>query len=205
MWTVKRDHPGSIHTLRLRFHAGAECLSYAGFISALGKDARFRELVQGEMRAAPYTAFRWETPPLTDTNTDQLFECLLHDSPELDVPADPTDFKAYFQGDTEVVCFKNLGGNALLIAPCPISQSANYSHIGAFHRGAPPTQQHTFWLAVSQAVLARVSSQPLWLNTAGGGVDWLHVRLDDRPKYYRHLPWRDWVSESQSTALGKVE
>ena len=43
---------------------------------------------------------------------------------------------------------------------------------------------------------AHLGSQPLWLSTAGGGVDWLHMRLDKRPKYYRHLPWRDWVSES---------
>ncbi|MGI9175867.1 MAG: DUF6940 family protein [Rhodothermales bacterium] len=24
----------------------------------------------------------------------------------------------------------------------------------------------------------------MWLSTAGGGVSWLHVRLDSRPKYY---------------------
>jgi hypothetical protein len=94
--------------------------------------------------------------------------------------------------DTEVVCFNNLGADALLVVPCPISASANYSHIGAFHRSAPQGQLHTFWKVVAQSVLARLGPQPLWLSTAGGGVDWLHMRLDDRPKYYRHLPWRDW-------------
>tara|TARA_R110001592_G_scaffold363371_1_gene685418 strand:+ start:10202 stop:10804 length:603 start_codon:yes stop_codon:yes gene_type:complete len=193
MWTVKRDHPGSTHTLRLRFQAGAECLSYGGFLRALVEERRFRKLVQDEMRAAPYVAFRWETPALVSTNTEQSFECLLHDSPELDVPADPTDFKAYFQTGTEVVSFKNLGGDAALIVPCPIAKSANYSHIGAFHRSAPLSQQHAFWIEVAQAVLTRVGSKPLWLSTAGGGVDWLHMRLDDRPKYYRHLSWRNWA------------
>jgi hypothetical protein len=38
----------------------------------------------------------------------------------------------------------------------------------------------------------RLSHEISGLSTAGGGVDWLHMRLDDRPKYYRHLPWRDW-------------
>jgi hypothetical protein len=192
MWTVQRDHPESIDTLRLRFSSGKDCLSYAGFIRALVEDESFRELVQDEMRAAPYVAFRWETPPLDTTNNEQLFECLFHDSPELDVPADPTDFKTYFQPGTEVVSFKNLGGDATLIVPCPISKLANYSHIGAFHRSAPPSQQHAFWVAVANATLARVGQLPLWLSTAGGGVDWLHMRLDKRPKYYRHLPWRDW-------------
>jgi len=36
----------------------------------------------------------------------------------------------------------------------------------------------------------RLSSRPVWLSTAGGGVSWLHVRLDDRPKYYHHAAYR---------------
>jgi hypothetical protein len=191
MWTVHRDYPEPAKTLRLQFYTGNKCLSYAEFLSALAEEATFRELIQEEMRAAPFVAFRWETPPLTATTIDQPFACLLHDSPDLDVRADPIDFDAYFQPDMEVVSFENLGADALLIVPCPISKSANYSHIGAFHRSATHSQQHVFWIAVAQAVLKRIGSQPLWLSTAGGGVDWLHMRLDERPKYYRHLPWRE--------------
>ena len=32
---------------------------------------------------------------------------------------------------------------------------------------------------------------PLWVSTAGLGVSWLHVRLDARPKYYRHDAYTD--------------
>ncbi len=199
MWTVRRDTPGSASTMRLRFYAGDECLSYADFLSALAKELSFRELFREELRGAPFVAFRWETPPLTDTNIDQPFECLLHDSPGIDVQADPTDFESYFQPDVEVVCFDNLGADALLIVPCPISTSANYSHIGSFHRTAPVSQQHAFWIAVAQTVMRRLGSQPMWLSTAGGGVDWLHMRLDERPKYYWHLPWRDWSNATTTT------
>jgi hypothetical protein len=204
MWTLQRDYLKSAGTLRLRFSSGDNCLSYADFLCLLAEDVRFRELIQDEMRAAPFVAFRWETPPLTSTTIDQPFECLLHDSPGLDVRADPTDFQTYFQPGVEVVSFKNLGADALLVVPCPISKSANYSHIGAFHRSAPHSQQHAFWITVAQAVQARLGSQPLWLSTAGGGVDWLHMRLDKRPKYYRHLPWRDWVQETDLSATMKV-
>jgi hypothetical protein len=31
--------------------------------------------------------------------------------------------------------------------------------------------------------------QPIWLSTAGMGVAWLHIRLDERPKYYSHKPY----------------
>jgi hypothetical protein len=196
MWTVQREYIEPVGPLQLRFLASDSCLSYAGFLNALAEQATFRELIQEEMRAAPFVAFRWETPPLTATTIDQPFECLLHDSPDLDVPANPTDFQNYFQPDVEVVSFENLGADALLVVPCPISRSANYSHIGAFHRGAPHSQQHAFWITAVRAVLARLGSQPLWLSTAGGGVDWLHMRLDKRPKYYRHLPWREWLQET---------
>jgi hypothetical protein len=196
MWTVRRNYPGPDKTLRLRFYAGDECLSYADFLRALAEDAYFRELIQEELRAAPFVAFRWETPPLTTSNIDQVFECLLHDSPDLNVRADPTDFETYFQPSAEVVSFENLGADALLVVPCPISSSANYSHIGAFHRSASHSQQHAFWVAVAQAVRARLGPQPLWLSTAGGGVDWLHMRLDERPKYYRHLPWQEWAQKT---------
>jgi hypothetical protein len=196
MWTVQRDYLGPAGILRLRFFAGDDCLSYADFLCALAEEASFREVIQDEMRAAPFVAFRWETPPLTSNNIDQLFECLLHDSPGLDARADPTDFEAYFLPGIEVLNFENLGGDALLIVPCPISASANYSHIGAFHRSAPHAQQHAFWRAVAQNVLARLGPQPLWLSTAGGGVDWLHMRLDEQPKYYRHRPWRDSIQKS---------
>lgn len=189
MWTVHRDYPGSVATLRLRFYAGSTCLTYAEFLQALEQEASFRKLLQQEMRTAPFTAFRWETPPVTATDTDQPFACLLHDSPDLDVPADATDFQAHFVPGVEVVSFANLGADALLVVPCPVSRSANYSHIGAFHRSAPRSQQHALWITVAQALVARLDAQPLWLSTAGGGVDWLHFRLDQRPKYYRYRPW----------------
>ena len=196
MWAVQRHYLEPAGTLQIRFLAGDDCLSYAGFLRALAENASFREVIQVEMQDAPFVAFRWETPPLTSSNIDQPFECLFHDSPGLDVRADPTDFDAYFQPGIEIVSFANLGADALLIVPCPISTSANYSHIGAFHRSAPQEQLHEFWKVVAQTVLARLDPQPLWLSTAGGGVDWLHMRLDDRPKYYRHLPWRDWIQKS---------
>jgi hypothetical protein len=73
MWTVRRDNPGPAKTLRLRFYAGDECLSYADFLRALVEETTFRELIQEELRAAPFAAFRWKTPPLTAA--DNLTRC----------------------------------------------------------------------------------------------------------------------------------
>ena len=65
-----------------------------------------------------------------------------------------------------------------------------YGHLAAFVREAPREQVHALWARVGELVLERVSNVPLWLSTAGGGVAWLHVRLDSRPKYYTHAPYR---------------
>ena len=192
MWKPQRDYLEPGHTLRLRFSCRGEKLSYAKILSLLTQEKSFRELLQDEMRAAPFDAFRWETPALSTDNSDQPFQCLFHNSPDLDVIANPTDFDQHFKTDADIVCFQNLGADALLIVPCPTYTSANYSHIASFHRTAPPEQLHAFWISVAHTVSTRLCSSPLWLNTAGGGVDWLHMRVDDQPKYYRYSPWREY-------------
>jgi len=44
--------------------------------------------------------------------------------------------------------------------------------------------------SVAEAMTRRIGVKPVWLSTAGAGVSWLHVRLDDRPKYYGFGPYR---------------
>jgi hypothetical protein len=39
-------------------------------------------------------------------------------------------------------------------------------------------------------MVRRMSAKPVWLSTAGAGVSWLHVRLDDQPKYYGFALYR---------------
>jgi uncharacterized protein DUF6940 len=52
------------------------------------------------------------------------------------------------------------------------------------------SQRVALWHAVGGAMRRRVGSKPVWLSTAGAGVSSLHVRLDDRPKYYGFAPFR---------------
>lgn len=182
---------GSGH--RARLHAGSVSLSYADVLNHWTDDEGFRIWFSEQLAACPFAAFRWETPPVTRATIHQSFEFVLLDAPELDRAADASDFAEYFQGagDGTVATFANLGGDAILVVPVPAASNTAYPHLGAFVREAPDTQQSALWQGVAEAMERRLGDRPVWLNTAGAGVPWLHVRLDDRPKYYGHAPYRD--------------
>ena len=89
--------------------------------------------------------------------------------------------------------FPNLGRDAVMVVPCPVGDPSIYGHLASFIRNAPESQLHRFWIAIADAMNQRISARPVWLSTAGMGVSWLHVRLDDRPKYYGYAPFRQFV------------
>lgn len=156
------------------------------------EDAQFRSLFNDLLARSRFAAFRWEIPPITASAVMRHFEFVLLDSPALAQRADPHRFAEHFvdASDTGVAVFSNVGGDAILIAPCPTASLTCYAHFAAFVRGAPEWQQQTLWRRVGEATEARVGIKPVWLSTAGAGVAWMHVRLDDRPKYYGYDPYR---------------
>jgi hypothetical protein len=89
-----------------------------------------------------------------------------------------------------VTSFMNLGNNAKLVVPKPLAATHNYAHLAAFVGTAPASQSDEFWQLVGSEAIAAINEKPIWLNTAGLGVHWLHVRLDTTPKYYKHKPYR---------------
>ena len=154
-------------------------------------NAEFRAFWNASLRSAPFDAYCWECPPITVQSSSRPFECVFVSSPMLTwMPPDPEPFSEYFRPDCEVVDFESLGKDAWLVAPCPGAQGSNYSHLASFAATATESQQSALWSATGAALERRIAARPIWLSTAGGGVAWLHVRLDTRPKYYRHAAYR---------------
>jgi len=174
---------------RVELWAAGEPLATHRVLDLWRSDADFRDRYTAELAAFPAPAFRWETPPVTAVTLGRPAEFVLIGAPEIDLPPDPSPFAEHFD-DEAVVSFPNLGGDGLMIAPTPCGSEKAYSHLGAFLRGGPPDQIHALWQAVGAAVADRVGERPLWLSSAGGGVAWLHLRLDSWPKYYAHGPYR---------------
>ncbi|MFP3943610.1 MAG: DUF6940 family protein [Alphaproteobacteria bacterium] len=170
-------------------------LSFARAIAGWRADPALTEYFCTVLADVPFEGFFWETPPVTAATAGRPFEMVLIDSPALSaMRADPSAFAAELQAarreERAAATFANRGGDALLIAPVPAHPPAGFGHLAAFLRTASRAHRLAFWQEVGEAVEANLGSSPLWLSTSGLAVPWLHVRLDSRPKYYQHAPFR---------------
>jgi len=203
---IKKLTEGSLHYSM--FDADREQpVTFANYLARIQSDKDFCHRFTTLLSEVPFRAYQWETPPVNSSSITRPFEFVVKNSPGIDLPPNPAPFEAYFTSDQDVAVFQNLGGDATLLAPSPkyesesdSSRHQNYSHIGVFTQNAPLKLQHKLWQTVGKTkeesienmdTNSNANNQPIWLNTAGGGVAWLHVRLDSRPKYYRHLPYKE--------------
>jgi hypothetical protein len=162
-------------------------LAFEAVLSAWRSDEGFRSTWISGLKAIPFNAYCWECPPVHETNLGRTFECVMIASPSLTrMGTDPDAFAEHFRPGCDAVTFGNLGGDAVLVVPCPLGANSAYGHLAQFVRAASHAQQHSLWKSVAAAMQARLGTKPVWLSTAGHGVAWLHVRLDSSPKYYRH-------------------
>ncbi len=192
MWTSRSEQLANNRGIRVAIDLDSASVSYAEVLRRWQTDPGFREWFNGLLAGSPFSGFRWETPPITIATANRPYEFVLLDSPGLARHPDANAFAEYFgASDTGVVEFANLGKDAILVVPCPIASHSAYGQIGAFVRQAPELQRHALWELVGAAMQRRLGTKPVWLSTAGAGVSWLHVRLDDRPKYYGYEPYRE--------------
>ena len=169
-------------------------LTFADVLDLWEGDAAFRAYFANVLADSPFAAYRWETRALTRTTVEQAFEFVLLDVTAFDSrQTDAQTYRDYFTDDDTdqgIVSFANLRGDATLVVPSPRTGNEAYGHLAAFIRHAPESQVDAFWRVVATTVKQQISDTPLWLSTAGGGVSWLHVRLDARPKYYGYAPYK---------------
>lgn len=172
-------------------HADHGPASRRAFFEALATDSSLGRSLTAALRGSRHVAFAWEMPLFSDATAEMDAVFAVIDSPGLvGVAPDPSPFAMQFASDEPIVTFANLGDDAVLVVPSPdaIPEAA---HLAAFVRTAAAEVVDRLWHVVGRAVAERRAARPgpVWVSTAGLGVHWLHVRLDDRPKYYRHRPF----------------
>ncbi len=194
VFDVKLEELQDGRIIRHRLYEGAYPISYRQFIDQTGRNTAFRQEFGKLLASSEFHAFRFETPVLTSHTLDEPFEFVLIDAPGLcQGNTDAHTFAEYFSSGEPIVTFKSLGADATLIAPSPgtsISENQDsYKHLASFVRTAPAEQIDALWEFVGQAL--QNNAGPVWLNTEGSGVAWLHIRLDTQPKYYGHAPYKN--------------
>ena len=185
MWNVLEIESGNSNQ-KFSISENDEPVSNRRFLRLLKNRQDFRSFYNQYLAELGFDAFFWENKPMTKSNLDEGYECnviksdfLAGKSPDFDT------FSSYFREDKEVVSFPNLGSDAQLITPCPISENSGYAHIGTFIREAPEAQKQQLWKQTAKEMLNQIGTEPKWLSTSGLGVFWLHIRIDSVPKYYQ--------------------
>jgi hypothetical protein len=182
------------NTLQFQIKQNDVLLTFEQVIFLWKTSKEFRLFYTQLLRAVPFTAFFWENKSVENSTIQQTYEFVVVGTNAFkNKKPNPNPFQSYFSRDQNktVVCFDNLGKNARLVVPCP-SNSSNevYTHLGAFVNNASYAQIDLFWQQIGLETEQSTNDKPLWLSTSGLGVYWLHARLDQRPKYYTHTPYR---------------
>jgi hypothetical protein len=167
-------------------------VTFGHALELLESSAKFRDCLSQTIARTKYPKIRWETPPVTIQSLDRSFEFVLMNSSDLGESPEPEVFREYFESqpiEVQVLAVPNLGRTARLIVPREMVSAENYAHFKIFLCGAPKEQIHELWRCVAYTAKQELSNQPLWISTAGGGVNWLHVRLEHEPKYYSYRPF----------------
>ena len=179
---------------RYRISSAGTILSYLTVLELWQFNEGFRDHFTSLLNDSPFSGYRWETPAITETTIDRPFEFVLINTPGFAArKTDARTYAKYFtqdETDAGIVAFQNLSRDATLIVPSPRTSDTAYGHLAAFVRNAPQSQVRSIWSVIGKQVQSQVGTKPLWVSTAGGGVAWLHVRLDPRPKYYSHTPYK---------------
>lgn len=193
MWNAEINNLDGDRMQKFGLSRAGDRLSYAQVIANWQYDASFRKFFIGLLADAPFPAYFWETPAVNLASIDRPFEFVLVYSAQVAaLSSNPRPFAKYFAASLKgesVVSFHNTGKDALLVAPCPDASMAAYASIATFSRNAPEAQQHALWQAAGAEMHQAVEQETIWLSTSGLGVAWLHLRLDQRPKYYNYAPY----------------
>ncbi|MEL6812817.1 MAG: hypothetical protein AAFP76_15925 [Bacteroidota bacterium] len=167
-------------------------LSWREVLNLWTQDETFVQCYNDLLSHAPFESFYWEHPPITTEELVRPYEfVLVRGGGILDgIQPNWSRFAGHFEGSEKVVSFYNLGKDAKLVVPIPESNQTDFAHLAKFVRSAPKDQLHAFWKMVGEQTLEEVHLGKKWLSTAGLGVNWLHIRIDSRPKYYKYTPYR---------------
>lgn len=181
-------------TFHFQIQQEGHTLTVQEVINLWQESTTFRAFYNKILEEVPFMGFFWENKPISRATLSEEYEFVVIGTEAFNgLQTNQKPFEQYFEEEELVVNFENLGKNAVLVVPCPSPlYTEGYKHLGQFIRNAPSAQWDALWKMVGEKVQAHVEGNqlPVWLSTSGLGVHWLHVRLDEQPKYYVHKAYK---------------
>lgn len=166
-----------------------ENVSFEIFFQSLAISKNFRNEIINLFGSSQFEQIYWEFPGLNYSNRNQIAEFMFIDAYPFS-KSDPSSFMQYFVGKKyeEIVKFKNISEDTDLICPCP-GNNNNFndscSDIMNFMKNASYNSKHKLLEFIGIEMSNNLqSNKKKYLSTHGKGVNWLHVRICDKNKYY---------------------
>lgn len=158
---------------------------------ALRDDPSFRASIADILRSSAFAGYFLELPVIAPFTRHLPSELVLVESAAVaGLRANSAPFANLFAQDSaDILVSPSLAGDSTLVIPRP-EPGVDAAHLARFARTARPERLDALLRAWGQACVAW-NERPMWLSTSGLAVYWLHLRIDPRPKYYAHLPYRD--------------
>lgn len=181
---------GRAQTFRIEWLG--EVLSFADAFMMWQKNPAYIDFFVSLLKSSGLEGYVWEIPGVSARNKEEPFEFTLTAAGPFHRAPDYRDFREHMQPYDErehVLVFDNLGRDAKLIVPSAPGE-VDFRDLARFLANASETHVHLFWSRVGEVMENALSEDPVWLSVNGAGVAWLHVRVDKRPKYYLHAPYK---------------
>ena len=100
MWNATSKHLDD-RTIKVAITLDGKPILYADVLQRWQTDATFRSFFINLLANSPFSAFRWETPPITTALANRPFEFVLLNSPSLERKVNTEAFADHFKGEPE--------------------------------------------------------------------------------------------------------
>ncbi|MGB3296692.1 MAG: hypothetical protein WBA76_00375 [Phormidesmis sp.] len=192
--TQVADHSAQLVTFVDQQH---KALTWHQVAQLLANDAKFCEQWNQTWADLPFD-FEWKPVPI-HPYTAQTHPFFAIAFPAQFQAANSQDFDRYLQAlsqDELTARFNNFSGDAQLLIP---ANTGDFGHIADFCRKASPKARQALWQAVGEMCGGAIAQEtPVWCNTHGHGVPWLHIRFDSQLKYSLFPPRGSISANSQA-------
>lgn len=188
----ENDHPITVHQW-LRTMNGPTAAENAMAITEIMETVEFDQVY-------------FECPAMSHaTSKENQFEFVLIDAPEIVKFVNSRagqrsmdSFRDIFAGNTRgmALSFMNISKESWLVAPRkdPEREQRTYTHLKPFAEGANENEIVALWGELCRKLnelMEEDKQRSYYLSTNGLSVAWLHIRIDETPKYYNYQKYRE--------------